>query len=141
MKIVTSFVLLALMMTSVFADVIELKNGKKIEGNFIGREGDNIKFDADGITMTFNAADVKNISMGSAAQPSGDAKSEAVVDSSKAAKNATVPAGTTLVIRIVEALNPKKMLKVISLRQNWKHQLLLMAIPLSRWIVMSMVLY
>jgi hypothetical protein len=66
MKIVTSFFLLALMMTSVFADVIELKNGKKIEGTFIGREGDNIKFDADGITMTFNASDVKNISMGSA---------------------------------------------------------------------------
>lgn len=108
MKIVTGFVLLILIMSSAIADVIELSNGKKIEGTFIGREGDNIKFDADGITMTFNASDVKNISMGSAAQPSSDAKSEAVVDSSKAAKKVTVPTGTTLVIRIVEALNPKK---------------------------------
>jgi hypothetical protein len=108
MKIVTSFVLLALMMTSVFADVIELKNGKKIEGNFIGREGDNIKFDADGITMTFNASDVVNISMGSMAAPVSETKSQAVVEDNKAVKNATVPAGTTLVIRIVEALNPAK---------------------------------
>lgn len=108
MKLITSFVLLVLMMSPVLADVIELNNGKKIEGNFIGREGDGIKFDADGITMTFNASDVKNISMGSAAQTSSETKTEAVTESTKAAKKSTVPAGITLVIRIAETLDPSK---------------------------------
>lgn len=109
MKIFTGFALLVLLVSSVFADEIELSNGKKIEGTFIGRDGDSIKFDADGITMTFNAADVKNISMGSAAPASSEAKSEAAVDNGKkTAKKSTLPAGTTLVIRIAETLDPGK---------------------------------
>lgn len=109
MKIVTGLVLLVLLMSSAIADVIELNNGKKMEGSFIGREGDGIKFDVDGITMTFNAADVKNISMGSAAPASSETNSEAVVESSnKAAQKSTLPAGTTLVIRIAETLDPGK---------------------------------
>lgn len=108
MKIITGFVLLVLLMTSAFADVIELNNGKKMEGSFIGREGDDIKFDVDGITMTFNAADVKNISIGSAAPASSETRSAAAADSTKATKKSTIPAGTTLVIRIAETLDPGK---------------------------------
>lgn len=77
MRLVTG-VFLMLLMSSANADVIELSNGKKIEGNYIGREGDSINFDADGVTMTINAADVKNISMGSVVPVSNNADSEAV---------------------------------------------------------------
>ena len=109
MRKFTGFVLLVLLMSSAIADVIELNNGKKMEGSFIGREGDGIKFDVDGITMTFNAADVKNISMGSTAPASSETKSEAVVESgNKAAKKLTLPVGTTLVIRIADTLDPSK---------------------------------
>ncbi len=112
MRLFTGFVLSILMMSAAFADTIELINGKKMEGSFVGREGDAIKFDVDGISMTFNAADVKNISMGSAAKTSSDtkneAKSETVAKTGDADKKSTVPAGTTLVIRIGETLNPSK---------------------------------
>ena len=35
-----------------------------MHGKFIGREGAPIKFEVDGINMSFQAKDVKNISMG-----------------------------------------------------------------------------
>ena len=108
MKLITGFVLSMLMMTSAIADVIELSNGKKIEGTFIGREGDSIKFDADGITMTFNASDVKNISMGSMAPPPVEVKAEVVEESKPVVKGGTIPSGTTLIVRTIEVLNPAK---------------------------------
>ena len=107
MKFVTGLILSVLMLSPAMADVIELSNGKKIEGTFIGREGDNIKFDADGITMTFNAADVRNISMGSMAPPPVEVKTE-TVESKPVVKGGTIPSGTTLIVRTIEALNPAK---------------------------------
>jgi len=112
MKLITAFVLLTLTLSAAFADEIELSNGKKYEGSFVGREGDEIKFDVDGISMTFNAADVKNISMGSVAKTTSNTKSEAKSETeaktSNADKKSIVPVGTTLVIRIGETLNPSK---------------------------------
>ena len=106
MRLVTGFALLTLIMTSAIADVIELSNGKKIEGTFVGREGDSIKFDVDGIGMTFNASDVKNISMGSMA-PAAEVKTQAV-ESKPVVKGGTIPSGTTLIVRTIEVLNPAK---------------------------------
>lgn len=104
----TGFILSTLMMSVAFADEIELSNGKKYEGSFVGREGDAIKFDVDGISMTFDAADVKNISMGSVAKTTSETKSETVTKTGNADKKSSVPAGTVLVIRIAETLNPSK---------------------------------
>ena len=106
MKFIIIFSLSTMMLASAFADVIELNNGKKIEGIFVGREGDNVKFDADGITMMFNATDVKNIAIGSVSKEATNTSSETKDDSGKTASKAIVPAGTTLVIRVVENLNP-----------------------------------
>ena len=108
MRLMTGFILSTLMMSVAFADVIELSNGKQIEGSFVGREGDAIKFDVDGISMTFDAADVKNISMGSVAKTTSETKSETVAKTGTADKKSSVPAGTVLVIRIAETLNPSK---------------------------------
>ena len=108
MKLFISFILLMVMLSPAMADVIELVNGKKIEGTFVGREGDSIKFDVDGIGMTFNASDVKNISMGNMAQPAAEVKKEPVAESSNTVKSGTVPVGTTLIVRTIEVLNPAK---------------------------------
>ena len=108
MRLMTGFILSTLMMSVAFADVIELSNGKKYEGSFVGREGDAIKFDVDGISMTFDAADVKNISMGSVAKTTSETKSETVAKTGNADKKSSVPVGTVLVIRIAETLNPSK---------------------------------
>lgn len=108
MKLFIGFILLMVMLSPAMADVIELINGKKIEGTFVGREGDSIKFDVDGIGMSFNASDVKNISMGSMAPPAVEAKTEVVEKSKPVVKGGTIPSGTTLVVRTIETLNPAK---------------------------------
>ena len=83
-----------------YADTIELSNGKTMEGTFIGREGDTIKFEVDGINMSFEAKDVKNIAMGSI-KP---AQSQVV----KQAGTAVMPAGSSVTIRLSDALDSGK---------------------------------
>lgn len=104
----TAYVLLALTTTVAVADTIELNNGKTFEGTFTSRDGDNIKFDVDGIPMTFSAGDVKNISMGASAQSSGEEKDAAGAEKDQATQKSTIPAGTLLVIRIADTLDPSK---------------------------------
>jgi hypothetical protein len=108
MKLITGFVLLMVILSPAISDVIELSNGKTIEGTFIGREGDSIKFDVDGIGMTFNASDVKNISIGDMAPAAAEVKKEPVAEGGNVIKSGTVPVGTTLVVRTSEVLNPAK---------------------------------
>lgn len=106
MKIIVGIVFFLLVFVA-HADTVELKNGKTFDGTFIGRDGDNIKFEVDGITMMFNSADVKNISMGSAAQASGDKKEVATTGGNKKTQKITIPVGARLIIRIADTLNPK----------------------------------
>lgn len=96
------FIALILLATSSFtyADTIELNNGKTFEGTFSGRDGDNIKFEADGINMSFQANDVKNISMGSTNKATGKTPKKAPVSGSL-----EIAAGTTLTIRLSDTLN------------------------------------
>jgi len=95
-----------------FADTIELSNGKTIEGTFTGRDGDNIKFDVDGINMTFQAKDVKNISMGSTPKVSAPKAANANSDKTTAQQATTGPtaidAGTTLTIRLSDTLDSSR---------------------------------
>ena len=80
------------------ADVLELKNGKTFEGSLISKDGDSIDFESDGISMTFKASDVKNISVGSS------------VESSKPVNNKRpeVPAGTRIVVTLSQVLDSSK---------------------------------
>lgn len=89
--------------SSVVADTIELSNGKKMEGTFSGRDGDTIKFNVDGINMTFQAKDVKGIAMGSGAKSvTGQPAKQTTSDP------ATIAAGTILVIKLSDTLNSGK---------------------------------
>ncbi|MDO6442298.1 hypothetical protein [Marinobacter sp. 2_MG-2023] len=88
--------------TLCLADTIQLKNGRTVEGTFIGREGDSIEFDADGITMTFKAEDVEAIDMGAAGSP---AASSETAEKTSNGSSAIVPAGTQLTVRLVDSLN------------------------------------
>ena len=90
-----------------YADTIELTNGKTLEGTFVGREGDAVKFEVDGINMSFQASDVKNISMGSAAKTDSASTASSPGDEAKksVAGPATIAAGTNLTIRLSDALD------------------------------------
>ncbi|MEH6472424.1 MAG: hypothetical protein V7752_14340 [Halopseudomonas sp.] len=89
----------------VSADTLELNNGKTFEGKLVGKDGDSIQFESDGIAMTFNASDVKNLSMGStAAAPSA---APAANDSASGEKP-EVPAGTRLVVKLGQPLDTNR---------------------------------
>lgn len=98
-------------LSSALADTIELNNGKIMDGTFIGREGDNVKFEEDGINMSFQASDVKNISIGAtAATPATDnaqVKSN-TENNNPSAGPASVAAGTNMTIRLSDTLDSGK---------------------------------
>lgn len=99
--------LLTLLATSTLqADTIELNNGKTLEGSFIGRDGDVIQVDVDGITMSLNAADVKNIHLGSAAAPTEKTTQAKTHNSAK--PTGEIAAGTVMTIRLNDTLDTGK---------------------------------
>ncbi|MBL4796806.1 MAG: hypothetical protein JKY50_05300 [Oleispira sp.] len=109
-KILYSALLFSLA-TITYADSIELSNGKIFQGDFTGRSGDSISFEVDGITMNFNAKDVKNISMGSsnteAAKPVAQSTKPAVT-STKATGPVEIPVGSMITIRLSDTLSTGK---------------------------------
>ncbi|MFV2058266.1 MAG: hypothetical protein ACC707_17510 [Thiohalomonadales bacterium] len=102
--------LLTLVLNSsmVIADTVELTNGKKIEGTFIGRDGDTVKFKVDGMSMTFQAKDVKNISMGSAAASTSTKTATKAAPAPAAKGPATIAAGTNVTIKLTGTLDTGK---------------------------------
>lgn len=102
---ITPLILLALVLSTsiVFADSIELNNGKTIDGKFIGRDGDAVKFEVDGMSMTFQAKDVKNISMGSSAAAPSPAKKAAPTQATSGP--ASIAAGSKMTIKLTGALD------------------------------------
>ncbi|HEB27918.1 MAG TPA: hypothetical protein ENI05_09115 [Porticoccus sp.] len=100
------------------ADTLELTNGKTMSGTFVGREGESIRFEVDGIIMTVPAANVTNISIGAAAAApaaSAPVATPAPVPVVAAPAPApaptakpTVEAGRALTIRLKETLTTGK---------------------------------
>lgn len=101
--------LVILACSSANADVLELNNGKTFEGTLAGKEGDSIKFEVDGISMTFNASDVKNISVGASAEPKAPSQKAKADKAEKAIaaydERPVVPAGSRIVVTLSQALN------------------------------------
>ena len=91
------------------ADTLELSNGKTMSGTFVGREGESIRFEVDGIIMTVPAANVTNISIGGGAPAAAPAPVVAVAASAPApTAKPTVEAGKALTIRLKETLTTGK---------------------------------
>lgn len=97
------------------ADTLTLKNGKVIEGTFLGKTGDSIEFDAGGIKMTVQASDVSNLDLGASAASSATTPTPAAKEAPAAApvtptvaQDLEVPAGTALTIRLREPLSSDK---------------------------------
>ncbi|MBW2634089.1 MAG: hypothetical protein JRE14_08200 [Deltaproteobacteria bacterium] len=110
-KILFSMILcLLLAANTIWADTLELTNGKKIEGTFVGRSDGSVKFEVDGITITYDEKDVKNISFGSSHEKTETTAHEAPATSevSNTAGSVTVPAGTMLLVRTKEPLDSSR---------------------------------
>lgn len=101
-------VLTALIVGTAAADTLELINGHKLEGTLVGRKEGKVQFEVDGIVQTYNAADVKNISIASSTgqQPAKPVeKPSAAQTQSASPANISVPAGTVLMVRTSEPLD------------------------------------
>ena len=111
MKRIIYYMVVGLLFVSgmVWADTLELTNGKKIEGTFVSRSDGSVKFEVDGITTTYDEKDVKNIAFGSSAEKA-EKPAEAVPTGNASSTDAsvTVPAGTRLMVRTKEPLDSSR---------------------------------
>jgi hypothetical protein len=100
----------ALLISSIaVADTIELVNGQKIVGTLVGRTGDKVQFEVNGIVTTYNASDVKNITFGSTGQqPVTKAEQPAPPPQLPVSATITVPAGTILMVRTQQPLDTSR---------------------------------
>jgi hypothetical protein len=100
---------LLLLCSAVWADTLELVNGKKIEGTFVGRSNGKIKFEIDGITTTYDEKDVKNIAFGSSQEKTKKPTEAASTGKSSAPTGSvTVPKGTRFMVRTKEPLDSSR---------------------------------
>ena len=95
--------------STIWADTLELVNGKRIDGNFVSRSDGSVKFEVDGVTTTYDEKDIKNISLGSS-QEKADQPGETAPASAASNTTApvTVPAGTQLMVRTKEPLDTSR---------------------------------
>ena len=108
-KLLVTLIFTLLISSSSIADTLELVNGHKMEGTLVGRSGDTVKFDVNGIVSTYDAKDVKNITIGSAGQePAKMAEKPAPAAQDKSSSGVTVPAGTTLMVRTQQVLDSSR---------------------------------
>jgi hypothetical protein len=95
--------------SAVWADTLELVNGNKIEGTFVGRSNGKIKFQIDGITTTYDDKDVKNIAIGSPQKKTKKPTETASVGESRPPTGSvTVPKGTRIMVRTKEPLDSSR---------------------------------
>jgi hypothetical protein len=105
------FILLSVLLSCTFslADTLTLKDGQVITGKFISRNDQNVVFEIGGQQMKFSAANVAGIQMDMAPAPAVPATAAPVATPAPAqATQVTIPAGTRMMARTVEALNSKK---------------------------------
>lgn len=90
---------LSLLSIPVAADVLELHNGRTIEGTFEGGDSDWVRFRrTNGRVETYPVSEVKNIAFGQTGTTSSNAPGST-------ADQGLVPAGTALVVRMIDSIN------------------------------------
>jgi hypothetical protein len=91
------------------SDTLELNDGSVVTGKFIGRTGNGISFEVDGITMTYPASNVKAITKGDSEPVSAPAPVEppasTVAPVPQPASVPSVPAGTRVMVRMRDSLD------------------------------------
>lgn len=99
----------AVSLTALQADVLELKNGKVLTGNYVGGTAGTIRFEtpqgvqvvetSQALALTFTAGGASSAGAPTAAAP---AAAPAAVAPAAAPSSVSVPAGTTLVVRMLD---------------------------------------
>jgi hypothetical protein len=97
------------------ADTLRLKSGRTVEGTYLGGDSRNIRFDAGDRVQTFSINDVSEIRFGVADQPVEPVRSGSLSPAptpsrsttaapapARAATGTEIPAGTPLVLRMID---------------------------------------
>jgi len=117
MKLLLALPFLAFLVgVTAMADTLQLANGKSMEGTLVGRDNGVIKFKTqEGVVVSIDEKDVKNIVFGGTSNNSKTTKAAAPAAKPAAKPVAkaptgpiTVPAGTVINVRKKESVNSKK---------------------------------
>ncbi|NRB36928.1 MAG: hypothetical protein HRU20_00505 [Pseudomonadales bacterium] len=100
-----SAALLTLISSVSMADTMQLNNGKTLEGSFVGKQGDVITFNVDGIELSIQAKEVKGLSIAStAAAPKATATPAPATNEG----HFELASGTALKIKLQQTLDSGK---------------------------------
>lgn len=107
-------VVICVLTSTAWADSLELKNGSLINGKFVGGTESEISFQVGTSAQKYNVADIVAIKFGSD-RPAGEtsARSFSVRPASsgisaQSAPNITIPAGTRISVRTIDAIDSTK---------------------------------
>ena len=97
------------------ADMLELKDGRVIHGKFAGATANNVRFIVDNelkyfpvkdvVTITFEDSTERSSSAAQPASPPAKAPAKASSKSSTTTQAVTIPAGTRLVVRMIDGVD------------------------------------
>ena len=95
------------------ADSLELKNGSVIKGKFTGGDQNSINFQVGSSSQTYNVGDVRTLRFdfepeGAVAPMPSDGNSYLVREDGKPSSYVTIPAGTRISVRTIDAIDSKK---------------------------------
>jgi hypothetical protein len=109
--------------TAAWADTLELKDGRLVQGKYLGGTQDTLRFQAQGNIVVYRVEDVLALTFGAtsvgtsapasqpatqaqrAPQPSAMAETSAAASSAPAPDSVTVPAGTYLRVRMIDGVD------------------------------------
>jgi hypothetical protein len=104
------FFAIVLLAAAAAADTLELKDGRVLQGTFMGGTQNTVRFMVDNEVKVFQRADVLAITFGSttaaaAKTPAKSPSKSATAKSTTATRSVTVPAGTRLLVRMIDSVD------------------------------------
>ena len=99
--------------SAAMADSLELKNGSVIKGKFTGGDQNSINFQVGSSSQTYNVGDVRTLRFdfepeGAVAPVPSDGNSYLAREDGKPSSYVTIPAGTRISVRTIDAIDSKK---------------------------------
>jgi hypothetical protein len=99
--------------SAAMADSLELKNGSVIKGKFTGGDQNSINFQVGSSSQTYNVGDVRTLRFdfepeGAVAPVPSNGNSYLAREDGKPSSYVTIPAGTRISVRTIDAIDSKK---------------------------------
>jgi hypothetical protein len=114
-QFLTVFALGMFFVVTAAADTLELKDGRVLKGKYLGGTQAVLRFELNGEVQTFNTSDIVALTFTDYSRNSGPAVAPAAAlapassaPSSASGENVTIPAGQSLLIRMIDGVDSSK---------------------------------